>query len=62
MPDQYLLNIQEIYIKYIKQQNLKTFFIDAANADFESNENHLTVILNALESDYAEGVHYFTLP
>lgn len=62
IPDQYLLNIQETYISYIKQQNLKTLFIDAANADFEDNNSHLAVILNALEGDYPEGPHYFTLP
>lgn len=62
IPDQYLLNIQETYTSYIKQQNLKTLFIDAANADFEGNNNHLAVVLNALEADYPDGPHYFTLP
>lgn len=60
--DQYLLNLQKTYTNYIKQQNLKTLFIDAANADFDGNEDHLAVILTALESDYSEGQHYFTLP
>jgi len=60
--DQYLLNIQETYTNYIKQQNLKTLFIDASNADFDGNENHLAVVLNALQKDYSEGQHYFSLP
>lgn len=62
IPDEYLMNIQETYTSYIKQQNVKTLFIDATNADFEDNENHLAVVLNALDSDYPEGQHYYTLP
>lgn len=62
IPDQYLLNIQESYTSYIKQQKVNTIFIDATNADFEYNENHLSVVLNALEGDYSEGPQYFTLP
>ena len=60
--DQYLFNIQEAYIHYIKQHNIKTLFIDAANADFLSNEKHLKVITDALEQEYDDGQHYFTLP
>ena len=60
--DQYLFNIQETYTRYIKQHNIKTIFIDATNADFLGNEKHLKVVLDALEKDYDEGQHYFTLP
>jgi len=62
IPDNYLLNIQETYINYIKQHNLKTLFIDATNADFLGNEKHVDIIVNALERDYPNGQHYFTLP
>lgn len=62
IPDQYLYNIQNTYTNYIKQQKLKTLFIDATNADFEENENHIAVVLNALESHYPEGQPYFILP
>jgi len=60
--DEYLFNIQETYTSYIKQHNIKTIFIDASNADFLGNEKHLQVVLNALENDYEQGQHYFTLP
>jgi deoxyguanosine kinase len=60
--DEYLFNIQETYTHYIKQHNIKTIFIDASNADFLSNEKHLQVILDALEKDYDNGQHFFTLP
>jgi deoxyadenosine/deoxycytidine kinase len=60
--DEYLFNLQETYTSYIKQHNLKTIFIDATNADFLGNESHLNVVVKALENDYPEGPHYFTLP
>ncbi|MFI5156648.1 MAG: deoxynucleoside kinase [Chitinophagales bacterium] len=60
--DQYLFDIQETYTNYIRQHNIKTLFIDAANADFLGNEAHFRIILDALEKDYDAGQHYFTLP
>lgn len=60
--DNYLYNIQETYTAYIKQQNIKTIFIDASNADFLGNEKHLQVVLDALNRDLESGQHYFTLP
>ncbi|MCO6497029.1 MAG: deoxynucleoside kinase [Chitinophagaceae bacterium] len=60
-PD-YLYSIQETYINYIKQHNIKTLFIDTSNADFLGNEEHLQAVLDALEKDYDEGQNYLTLP
>jgi deoxyguanosine kinase len=62
IPDEYLFNIQETYTSYIKQHNIKTIFIDASNADFLGNEKHLQVVIDALEKDYDDGQHYFSLP
>jgi deoxyadenosine/deoxycytidine kinase len=62
IPDDYLLNLQLTYTQYIKQHQVKTLVIDASNADFLGNEKHLKVILDALEEDYSEGQHYFSLP
>jgi len=62
IPDEYLLNIQQTYTHYIKQHNIKTLFIDASNADFLSNPKHLQVVIEALDQDYEQGQHYFTLP
>jgi deoxyadenosine/deoxycytidine kinase len=62
IPDEYLLNIQQTYTHYIKQHNVKTLFIDAGNADFLGNPKHLQVIIDALDQDYEQGQHYFTLP
>jgi deoxyguanosine kinase len=62
IPDEYLFNIQQTYTNYIKQHNIKTLFIDAGNADFLDNPKHLKVIIDALEKDYPQGQHYFSLP
>lgn len=62
IPDDYLFRIQETYTHYIRQHNIRTLFVDVSNADFLGNEAHLKVILDALEKDYDEGQHYFTLP
>jgi deoxyguanosine kinase len=60
--DDYLFSIQETYTNYIRQHNIKTIFIDAGNADFLGKEKHFKVILDALEKDYDQGRHYFSLP
>lgn len=62
IPDDYLFSIQETYTHYIRQHNLKTLFVDASNADFLGNDQHLQVILDALDKDYPEGQHYISLP
>ena len=60
--DEYLFNIQQAYTNYIKQHNIKTLFIDASNADFLGNQKHFRIILDALNKDYDNGQHYFSLP
>ena len=62
IPDDYLFSIQETYTNYIKQHNIKTIFVDASNADFLGNEQHLQVIIDALDKDYSNGQHYLSLP
>jgi deoxyguanosine kinase len=62
IPNDYLFSLQETYTQYIKQHNIKTLFVDAGNADFLGNEEHLKVIVNALDKDYEDGQHYLTLP
>lgn len=59
--DDYLFSIQENYIQYIKQHNIKTVFVDVTNADFINNESHLKAILDILENNYENGQHYITL-
>jgi deoxyadenosine/deoxycytidine kinase len=58
----YLFDIQQTYTQYIKHQPIKTLYVDASNADFLGNPQHLKVILNAIENEYAGGQHFITLP
>ena len=62
IPNDYLFTLQETYTQYIKQHNIKTLFIDAGNADFLGNDEHLKVIVDALDKEYDDGQHYLTLP
>jgi deoxyguanosine kinase len=59
--DDYLFSIQQTYTSYIKQHNIKTIFIDAANADFLSNEEHLKIVVDALQTDIESGQQYLSL-
>jgi deoxyguanosine kinase len=62
IPNDYLFNLQETYTQYIKQHNIKTLFVDASNADFLGNDEHLKIITDALDKEYDDGQHYLTLP
>jgi deoxyguanosine kinase len=62
IPDDYLFRIQDTYTHYIRQHNMKTIFIDASNADFLRNDKHLKVVIDALDKEYEQGQHLFTLP
>lgn len=62
IPNDYLFNLQETYTQYIKQHNIKTLFVDASNADFLGNEQHMQVIIDALDKEYDNGQYYLTLP
>ena len=59
--DDYLLNIQDTYTHYIKQQSTKTLIIDVTNADFIDNPKHLNAVIEALDKEYPDGQHYLTL-
>ncbi|UEG49955.1 deoxynucleoside kinase [Ferruginibacter lapsinanis] len=62
IPNEYLFTLQETYTQYIKQHNITTLFVDASNADFLTNEDHLKVITDALDKTYEGGQHYLSLP
>ncbi|MFM7709680.1 MAG: deoxynucleoside kinase [Ferruginibacter sp.] len=62
IPDSYLLNVQETYLQYIKQHEVKTLFVDASNADFLDRPEHFRFLLDALDKDYEPGLHPLTIP
>ena len=59
---EYLFTLQETYTQYIKQHNIKTLFIDASKSDFLGNDEHLKVVIDALDNEYDDGQHYLNLP
>lgn len=61
IPDEYLMHIQDTYLSYINQYNVRTLFIDATNADFLGDEEHLNIIVRALNEDYPPGKHFVNL-
>lgn len=58
----YLFTLQETYTQYIKQHNIKTLFIDASKSDFLGNDEHLKIVIDALDKEYEDGQHYLNLP
>ena len=62
IPDDYLDNIQETYLQYIKQLPFTILFVDASHADFINNDQHLNVIIDALDKTYDRGTHAISLP
>jgi deoxyadenosine/deoxycytidine kinase len=60
--NEYLFTLQETYTQYIKQHNIKTLFIDASKSDFLGNDEHLKIVIDALDKDYEDGQHYLNLP
>ncbi len=59
---EYLFTLQETYTQYIKQHNVKTLFIDASTSDFLGNDEHLKIVIDALDKEYEDGQHYLNLP
>ena len=62
IPSDYLFQLQETYTQYIKQHNIKTLFVDASNADFLGNPEHVKIITDALDKEYDDRQYYLTLP
>ena len=61
IPDEYLFSIQETYTSYIKQHNIKTIFVDASNADFLNDPQHLQKVVDSLQQDHQQDQHYISL-
>lgn len=62
IPNDYLYNIQETYIHFIKQHHFRTLFVDASASDFLGNDKHLETIIEAMDKDYKHGQHLIMLP
>jgi deoxyguanosine kinase len=58
---EYLAQIQESYLEFIRQQtNLKVVIIDTNNIDFVNNINDYKKMIEILSNDYEVGIHRIT--
>ncbi|GAB3009862.1 hypothetical protein GCM10027051_08890 [Niabella terrae] len=62
IPDEYLQRVEDTYASYIRQLPLPVLYVDASRADFLSGDQHLNIILEALDQSYTPGLHPISLP
>ncbi|MBV7533176.1 deoxynucleoside kinase [Chitinophaga sp. sic0106] len=61
IPDEYLLNVHDMYMQYIKQHPVRTLMVDMTKMDFVRNPEDFQKLLDALEEEYEPGINYMKL-
>jgi len=61
IPDEYLLNVHDTYMQYIKQHPVRTLVVDTTKVDFLRQPKDFEQLLEALEKEYEPGMHYLKL-
>ncbi|QJB29998.1 deoxynucleoside kinase [Chitinophaga oryzae] len=61
IPDDYLLNVHDMYMQYIRQHPVRTLVIDTTKVDFLRQPEDFKSLLAALEKEYEPGMHYLKL-
>lgn len=61
IPDEYLLNVHDTYMQYIKQHPVRTLVVDTTKVDFLRQPKDFELLLEALEKEYEPGMHYLKL-
>ncbi|MCK7556095.1 deoxynucleoside kinase [Chitinophaga sedimenti] len=56
--DQYLHDVQGVYMQYLRQHPVRTLMVDTSKMDFMYGDGHFEQLLAALEKDYPPGIHY----
>lgn len=56
--DEYLVNVHDMYMQYIRQHPVRTLMIDMTKVDFIKNPADFDNLLVALDKDYEPGIHY----
>jgi deoxyguanosine kinase len=56
--DEYLVNVHDMYMQYIRQHPIRTLMIDTTKTDFLQNPADFDSLLLALEKEYEPGIHY----
>jgi deoxyguanosine kinase len=60
--DAYLLKVHDMYMQYLRQHPVRTLVVDTTRIDFLNEPAHFRLLLDALEEDYAPGMHYLRVP
>lgn len=55
--DNYLVNVHDVYMQYLRQHPVRTLMVDTSKTDFMYREGHFERLLEALEKDYEPGIH-----
>lgn len=56
--DEYLVNVHDMYMQYIRQHPVRVLMVDMNKADFVRNTGDFENLLQALDKDYEPGIHY----
>lgn len=56
--DQYLSNVHDMYMQYIRQHPVRVLMVDMTKTDFVKNPGDFETLLHALGTDYEPGIHY----
>ncbi len=56
--DEYLVNVHDMYMQYIRQHPVRTLMVDMTKVDFVKNPGDFDHLLQALDKDYEPGIHY----
>ncbi|SFO49480.1 Deoxyadenosine/deoxycytidine kinase [Chitinophaga sp. YR627] len=56
--DQYLINVHDMYMQYIRQHPVRVLMLDMTKIDFVKDTGDFEKLLSALDKDYEPGIHY----
>lgn len=56
--DEYLVNVHDMYMQYIRQHPVRTLMLDMTKLDFVKNPGDFDKLLLALDKEYEPGIHY----
>lgn len=56
--DEYLVNVHDMYMQYIRQHPVRTLMVDMTKVDFVKDPADFDKLLLALDKEYEPGIHY----
>ncbi len=59
--DEYLVDLQNAYLQLLKSEQFKTLIINTTQIDFVKNPEQFQKIMNQLDKEYENGVHFINI-